>query len=334
MEIEDRIRALKKKHNALILSHFYEDGAIQDIADAVGDSLFLAQRGEAATNPVILLAGVVFMGESVKILSPDKTVLVPDLAAGCSLVDSSPADKYKTWREQHPDAICISYINCSAEVKALSDVICTSSNAEKIVNAIPRDRRILFGPDKNLGRYLSKKLNREMILWPGACEVHILFSSRKLFELKVEHPDALVLAHPECDEAVLQYADIVGATSVLLKAVAERPEKKFIVATETGIFHQMKKARPEAELIQAPAQGACACNDCPYMKLNTLEKIERALETLSPEVTLSPDLLNTARVSLDRMMKISRGESVNWPVAFQPTASQPTASHFENPLFS
>jgi quinolinate synthase len=316
VEIQERIQQLKKKHNALILSHFYEDGEIQDIADHVGDSLFLAQKGQEAVNPVVLLAGVVFMAESVKILSPDKTVLVPDMNAGCSLVDSSPADKYREWRLKHPDGVCISYINCSTEVKALSDVICTSSNAEKIVNSIPKDRQILFGPDKNLGRYLSKKLNREMILWPGACEVHILFSSRKLFELKTEHPDALVIAHPECDEAVLQYADIVGATSVLLKAVEERPEKKFIVATETGIFHQMKKVRPEAQLIQAPAQGSCACNDCPYMKLNTLQKIENALTTLTPEIQLSHQTIERARVSLDRMMRITRGETVLWPEKF------------------
>lgn len=316
VELREKIQKLKKEHNALILAHFYEDGEIQDLADEVGDSLFLAQKGESASHPVILLAGVVFMAESVKILSPTKKVLVPDLNAGCSLVDSSPADKYRTWREEHPEAICISYINCSTEVKALSDVICTSSNAEKIVNAIPKDRPILFGPDKNLGRYLSKKLNREMILWPGSCEVHILFSSRKLFELKTEHPDALVIAHPECDEAVLQYADIVGSTSVLLNAVKERPEKKFIVATETGIFHQMKKARPEAELIQAPAQGSCACNDCPYMKLNTSEKIEQALRTLSPEITLPNQLIEKARVSLNRMMSITRGENVSWPDKF------------------
>ncbi|NCN40131.1 quinolinate synthase NadA [bacterium] len=318
MEIEGRILELKKKHDALILSHFYEDGDIQDIADEVGDSLFLAQKGQLAKNPVVLLAGVVFMAESVKILSPDKKVLVPDMSAGCSLVDSSPADQYKAWRMEHPNGICISYINCSAEVKALSDVICTSSNAEKIVNAIPKERKILFGPDKNLGRFLSKKLNREMILWPGSCEVHVLFSSRKLFELKTLHPDALVIAHPECDETVLDYADVVGSTSLLLKTVETHPEKKFIVATETGIFHQMRKLRPDAELIQAPFQSSCACNDCPYMKLNNLEKIERALSSLSPEVQVAPQLMERARISLDRMMSITQGEGVTWPKEFRP----------------
>lgn len=316
-DIKDRILQLKGKHDALILSHFYEDGEIQDLADHVGDSLYLAQQGQKAANPVILLAGVVFMAESVKILSPTKTVLVPDLSAGCSLVDHSPADKYLAWRKQHPDAICMTYINCSAEVKAISDVICTSSNAEKIVQTIPKDRKILFGPDRNLGRYLSKKLNREMILWPGACEVHVLFSSRKLFEMKTEHPNALVLAHPECDEAVLQYADVVGSTSALLNAVHDKSKNQFIVATETGILHQMKRARPDALFVQAPAQGSCACNDCPYMKLNTLTKIERALESLKPEVHVPPHLIEKARVSLDRMMKITNGEPVTWPQHFQ-----------------
>lgn len=315
--VRDRIARLKKERNALILSHYYEDGEIQDIADFVGDSLALAQQGEKVTNPVIVMAGVVFMGESVKILSPEKTVLVPDMAAGCSLVDHSPYEKYLAWRRQYPGAICVSYVNSSAEVKSITDVCCTSSNAEKIIEAIPKDRRILFGPDRNLGRYLSKKLNREMILWPGACEVHILFESRRLFELKSQHPDALVLAHPECDEAVLQYADVIGATSRLLKEVVEnKAVKKFIVATEIGIFHEMKKARPDAELIQAPAQGSCACNECPYMKMNTLDKIADALEKLEPQIRLSANLIEKSRVGLRRMLDITRGESVTWPTDF------------------
>lgn len=311
----DRIQRLKREKNALILAHYYEDGAIQDIADFVGDSLALAQWGEQAKNPVILMAGVVFMGESVKILSPDKTVLVPDLNAGCSLVQHSPYDKYLAWRREHRDAICVTYVNSSAEVKSITDVCCTSSNAEKIINAIPKDRRILFGPDRNLGRYLAKKLNREMILWPGACEVHILFSDRKLFEMKTEHPDAVVIAHPECDEVVLKYADVIGATSRLLDEVKNNPAKKFIVATEYGIFHQMQKARPDALLLQAPANN-CACNECPYMKMNTLEKIARALDSLKPEVEIAPALLSKARTSLTRMMAITRGERVEWPAAF------------------
>lgn len=312
-----RILELKKSRNALLLAHYYEDGAIQDVADFVGDSLALAQKGEAASQPVILMAGVVFMGESVKILSPDKTVLVPDLDAGCSLVQHSPFERYLAWREKYPDAVCVSYVNSSAEVKSITDVCVTSSNAEKIINAIPQDRRILFGPDRNLGRYLSRKLDREMILWPGACEVHILFSARRLFELKSAHPDALVLAHPECDESVLQNADVIGSTSRLLDEVKNNPARAFIVATEHGIFHQMQKARPDADLIQAPAQGSCACNECPYMKMNTLEKIERALTTLEPAIDLPKPLMAQARHSLDRMMKITRGEPVDWPREFR-----------------
>ena len=315
--VRERILSLKQKHNALILSHYYEDGDIQDIADHVGDSLALAQWGEKATNPVILLAGVVFMAESVKLLSPKKAVLVPDMNAGCSLVDLTPYEKYKEWRMRHPRGIAVTYVNSSTAVKSVSDVICTSSNAEKIINAIPKDREILFGPDKNLGRYLAKKLNREMLLWPGSCEVHVLFSARKLFELKQQHSNAPVLAHPECDDAVLQYADVIGSTSKILESAVTRPEKTFIVATEAGIMHQMKKARPDAEFIQAPAQGACACNECPYMKLNTLEKIEKALKNLSPEVTIPPQYVEKALVPLERMMKITRGESVIWPEEFK-----------------
>lgn len=315
--LESEILELKKKHNAVILSHYYEDGEIQDIADHVGDSLYLAQMGEKLDNPVVLLAGVVFMGESVKLLSPEKTVLVPDMNAGCSLVDHSPFDKYLEWRQQHPDAIAVTYVNSSAAVKSITDVCVTSSNAEKIINAIPKDRPILFGPDRNLGRYLSKKLNREMILWPGSCQVHILFSSRKLFELKQQYPNALVIAHPECTEAVLQHADVIGATSRLLAEVTNNKDvKEFIVATEPGIFHQMQKARPDATLVQAPAEGSCACNECPFMKMNTLEKVRDALKSLNPQVSVDPALAGKARVSLDRMMAITEGRPVEWPSRF------------------
>jgi quinolinate synthase len=315
--IQDQIQELKKKKSAVILAHYYEDGDIQDVADYVGDSLYLAQMGEKLEAPVILLAGVVFMAESVKILSPKKTVLIPDPNAGCSLVDHSPYDKYLDWRMQFPDAICVTYVNSSAAVKSITDVCVTSSNAEKIINAIPKDRRILFGPDRNLGHYLSKKLNREMILYPGFCQVHVLFSAKKLFELKEQHPNARVIAHPECDEAVLHYADVIGATSRLLEEVrTNKSVKEFIVATEDGIFHQMKKERPDAVLIQAPAEGSCACNQCPFMKMNTLEKIRHALETLSPAVSIEPALSEKARVSLDRMMAITEGRSVTWPGEF------------------
>lgn len=315
-KVIDRILRLKKEKNALILAHFYEEGAIQDVADHVGDSLALAEWGEKANHPLLLLAGVVFMGETAKILSPEKTVLVPDMAAGCSLVEHSPFLQYKAWRQKYPEALCVSYVNSSAEVKSITDVCCTSSNAEKIIQSIPKDRQILFGPDRNLGRYLAKKLDRDLILWPGACQVHILFSERNLFEMTSEHPDAVVLAHPECDEVILKYADVIGSTSRLLEEVKKNPAKKFIVATEYGIFHQMRKARPDAILLQAPSEGSCACNECPYMKLNSLEKIASALESLNPRIELPSNLIDKARLSLTRMMSISRGEEVEWPTVF------------------
>lgn len=317
--IIEKIKAIKAQKNATILAHYYEDGEIQDIADHVGDSYFLAQQGQKSQSPLILLAGVVFMAESVKILNPSKKVIVPTLEAGCSLVSDSPYEAYLKWRLEHPDAIAVTYINSSAEVKSISDVIVTSSNAAKIVDAIPKDRPILFGPDQNLGRYLSQKLNRPMILWPGACEVHVLFSRKKLFEMTQDHPEAIVIAHPECDQAVLQYAHVIGSTSRLLEEVQKNPAKKFIVATETGILHQMRKSRPDAELIQAPAEGSCGCNDCPFMKLNTLENLLSALENETPAVTLSEKLIKTAAVSLERMMAITSGQPVTWP------------DHFKNP---
>jgi quinolinate synthase len=320
MGLVQEIIDLKQNRKAVLLSHFYEDGEIQDVADFVGDSLYLAQKGSELDAPVVLLAGVVFMAESVKILSPDKIVLVPDLGAGCSLVTHSPFDRYLAWRRQHPDGIAVTYVNSSAAVKSISDVICTSSNAERIISSIPRERPILFGPDRNLGRYLARKLNREMIFWPGACQVHVLFSSRRLFELKTNHPDAVVIAHPECDPAVLDYADVVGSTSRLLEEVRTNPKNKFIVATEHGILHQMARVRPDATLIQAPIEGSCACNICPYMKMNNLEKIKNALETLQPRVEVEAALRDRALVPLDRMMRITRGESVPWPGRFEAPA--------------
>lgn len=317
-DIAKDIAALKKSKNAVILAHYYEDGEIQDIADAVGDSFFLAKEGQKAHAQVILLAGVVFMAESVKILNPGKTVLVPDLNAGCSLVTSSPYEKYLQWRRQHPTGIAVTYINSSAEVKAISDVIVTSSNAKQILNAIPSDRPVLFGPDANLGRWLMKETGRKMELWQGACEVHELFSARRLFELIQDHPQAVVIAHPECDPQVLQYAHVIGSTSRLLEEVQKNPARQFIVATETGIFHQMQKLRPEAELIQAPTEQdqTCGCNNCPYMKLNSLQKIKLALETLEPQVQLPETLRAQAQVSLDRMMSVTSGQPVTWPDRF------------------
>jgi quinolinate synthase len=314
----EQIYRLKKETDTTILAHYYEDGEIQDLADVVGDSLYLAQKGENLTSKNILLAGVVFMAESVKLLNPKARVLVPDLAAGCSLVNSSPYQDYLAWRLAHPDAICVSYINSSVAVKAISDVICTSSNAKKVIEAIPQDRRILFGPDKNLGRYLMRVTGRKMILWNGACEVHELFSAKRLVQLIHAHPDALVIAHPECDETVLAYATVVGSTSKLLETVKTHPAKKFIVATETGIFHQMKKVRPEAELIQAPTENeSCQCNNCPYMKMNTLEKIIKAMQSLSPEVQVPEAIRPLAKLALKRMLQITKGEPVEWPEIFR-----------------
>ncbi|MBC7371481.1 MAG: quinolinate synthase NadA [Bdellovibrionaceae bacterium] len=316
-DITADIERLKKEKDAVILAHYYEDGDIQDVADFVGDSFFLAKQGQLVPQKVILLAGVVFMAESVKILNPTKTVLVPDLEASCSLVKGAPYEKYLAWRQANPDGIAVTYINSSAEVKAISDVIITSSNAEQIIKAIPADRKILFGPDQHLGRWLSKRLNRPFELWPGACEVHVLFNARRLYELTLEHPDAVVIAHPECEESVLAYAQVIGSTSRLLEEVQKNPSKKFIVATETGIFHQMQKLRPDVTLIQAPVLDAgCLCNDCPYMKMNTMQKIKRALETLQPAVKLEEALRVKARVSLDRMMDITSGKPVSWPAEF------------------
>lgn len=317
-DIIAEIQRLKREQNATILAHYYEDGEIQDLADHVGDSFQLAKFGQTTDAKVILLAGVVFMAESVKILNPSKKVLVPDLGAGCSLVTGSPYEKYLAWRRQHRDGIAVTYINSSADVKTISDVIITSSNAQKIIEAIPKDRPILFGPDQHLGRWLSKKLGREFLLWPGSCQVHVLFNAKRLNELMAQHPDAVVIAHPECDESILAYAQVVGSTSRLLEEVQKNPARKFIVATETGIFHQMKKTRPDAELIQAPVLDAgCACNDCPYMKMNTLEKIRHALQTLQPEIQMDESVRQKAQISLDRMMAIAAGKTVTWPSRFE-----------------
>lgn len=317
VDLVESIKNLKKQKDVAILAHYYEDGAIQDIADHVGDSFFLAKVGQTLPHQNILLAGVVFMAESVKILNPDKTVLVPDLGAGCSLVQSSPYEKYLAWRRQNPEALCVTYINSSAEVKSISDVIITSSNAAQIIESIPKDRKILFGPDQHLGKWLSKKLNREMTFWDGSCEVHVLFNANMLYELIQKNKDAVVIAHPECDEAVLRYADVIGSTSHLLEEVKKNPAKKFIVATETGIFHQMNKLRADIELIQAPVMDEnCLCNDCPYMKMNTLLKIKNTLDTFSNKITLNESLRIKAHTSLDRMMKITSNQKVDWPEKF------------------
>jgi len=317
MSLAQDIQNLKSEKNAIILAHYYEDGNIQDIADFVGDSYQLAPAGQSSQTNVILVAGVVFMGESVKILNPNKKVLVPDLNAGCSLVKASPYEGYLKWRRVNPCGIAVTYINSSAEVKAISDVIVTSSNAQKILSSIPKERPILFGPDRHLGRYLSRQINRNMLLWEGDCEVHQLFSAKQLYALIKKNPDAVVIAHPECDESVLQYAHVIGSTSILLQEVKANPAKTFIVATETGILHQMQKARPDAILIQAPGEdGVCGCTQCPYMKLNSLEKIKLALSDFRPEIQLDSDLASRARVPLERMIQAANGEMVQYPNLF------------------
>lgn len=317
-QLIEEIKNLKEKNQVLMLAHYYQDGDIQELADYCGDSYFLAQKGQSSSAQNVLLAGVVFMAESVKILSPNKRVFVPDFKAGCSLVSGTPYKDFVEWRKKHPDHIAITYINSSAEVKAVSDVICTSSNAPKIVDSIPKDRPILFGPDQNLGRFLAKKTGREMLQWPGQCEVHVLFSAKKLFEMREENPGAKVLAHPECEEPVLVHADYIGSTSgIINELTTDTDTKTFIVATETGIFHQLQKARPDAKIIQAPFEGHCQCNDCPYMKLNTLEKIHKVLTELDNEVQVDPELIDRARLPLQRMMDITNDKAVTWPTSFQ-----------------
>ncbi len=306
LDLEEEIGRLKKARNAVILAHYYQDGEVQDVADFIGDSLQLAQAAAKTQADVICFAGVHFMAETAKILNPDKVVVVPDMEAGCSLASGAPAAKIAAWKARHPGAVLASYINCSAEVKALSDYIVTSSNALKIVGQIPANETVLFAPDKNLGGYLVKKLGRSMVLWPGTCIVHDTFSERKLIGLKERHPGALVLAHPECDDVVLRMADYVGSTTGILNFATKSDAKSFIVATEPGILHQMAKAAPDKELIPAPPEASCACNECPHMKKNTLEKVYLALRDLEPRLEMDEALLRAARVPIDRMLEMSK----------------------------
>lgn len=305
IDYREEILRLKKELNAVILAHYYQEGPIQDIADVVGDSLELARRAAQTTADVIVFAGVHFMAETARILNPDKQVLLPDLNAGCSLAEGCPAPAFKEFREKHPGHVAISYINCSAEVKALSDIICTSSNAEKIIRQIPPEKPIIFAPDKNLGRYLVKKTGRPMLLWNGSCIVHETFSLRKIIQLQMEHPDAELIAHPECEDPLLERAAFIGSTSGLLKHVQTSPLKKFIVATEAGILHQMRKAAPEKEFIPAPPEANCACNDCPYMKLNTMEKLYLCMKNRAPEIVLDPVIAEKALIPIKRMLEMS-----------------------------
>jgi len=306
LDLRAEIDRLRKERNAVILAHYYQKPEIQDIADFVGDSLELSRKAAETDADVIAFSGVRFMAETAKILSPDKIVVLPDMNAGCSLEDSCPPDKFKAFREAHPDHIALTYINCSAEVKALSDVIVTSSSAEKILSQIPKDQKIIFGPDKHLGGYLSRKFGREMLLWPGVCIVHEAFSETELLKLKAQYPDAPVAAHPECPPHVLDHADLIGSTSAILEFAKTTPHDTVIIATEPHIIHQMEKAVPEKTFIGAPgADGNCNCNICPYMAMNTMEKLYIALRDLQPRIEMDEELRIAAKKSLDRMLEMA-----------------------------
>ena len=306
LDLFAEIERLKKEKNAVILAHYYQEPDIQDVADFIGDSLGLAQKARETDAGIIIFAGVHFMAETAKILNPSKKVLLPDLRAGCSLADSAPAPLFKAFKDKHPDHIVISYINCTADIKALSDIICTSSNAEKIIESVPKDQPIIFAPDKNLGAYLNKKTGRNMLLWNGACMVHEIFSLQKITKLKIRHPQAKVIAHPECEEAVLAIADYIGSTTQLLKYTEKDTATQYIVATETGILHQMQQNSPKKTFIPAPPTNSCACNDCPHMKLNTLEKLYLCMQYEQPEIIMDEKLRLAAKIPMDRMMEISK----------------------------
>src|ERR1035437_419443 len=305
LDLFAEIERLKKEKNAIILAHYYQEPDIQDVADFIGDSLGLAQQAEKTKADIIVFAGVHFMAETAKILNPNKKVLLPDLKAGCSLADSAPTALFKQFRDKHPDHIIISYINCSAEIKALSDIICTSSNAQKIIESLPPEQKIIFAPDKNLGAYLKKKTGRDIVLWNGACIVHEIFSLEKITKLKIRHPKAKVIAHPECEEPVLRVADFIGSTTSLLKYSMTDDAQEYIVATETGILHQMQKESPHKTFIPAPPENMCACNDCPYMKLNTLEKLYLCMEYEEPQIIMDENLRAAALKPIQRMLEIS-----------------------------
>ncbi|WP_089783635.1 quinolinate synthase NadA [Chitinophaga sp. YR573] len=305
LDLFAEIERLKKEKNAIVLAHYYQEPDIQDVADYIGDSLGLSQQAAKTDADIIVFAGVHFMAETAKILSPQKKVLLPDLKAGCSLADSAPPELFRRFKEKHPDHLVISYINCSAGIKALSDIICTSSNAEKIIESVPKDQPIIFAPDRNLGAYLARKTGRDMLLWNGACMVHEIFSLEKITKLKIRHPKAKVIAHPECEAAVLAVADYIGSTTGLLKYTLKDDAQEYIVVTETGILHQMQKENPGKTFIPAPPNNACACNDCPHMKLNTLEKLYLCMEYEEPEITMNETLRIAAKKPIERMLEIS-----------------------------
>lgn len=306
LDLFSEIERLKKEKNAILLAHYYQEPDIQDVADYIGDSLGLAQQAEKTKADLIVFAGVHFMAETAKILNPSRKVVIPDLKAGCSLSDSCPPALFKKFKEQHPDHIVVSYINCSAGIKALSDVICTSSNAKIIVESFPKDQPIIFAPDKNLGAYINKVTGRNMLLWNGACMVHEIFSLEKITKQKIQHPNAKLIAHPECEEPILKMADYIGSTTGLLKFTQSDPTKEYIVATEAGILHQMEKANPDKIFIPAPPDNTCACNECPHMKRNTLEKIYLCMEYEMPEILMDEALRLAAKKPIDRMLEISR----------------------------
>lgn len=307
-DLEGAILRLKRERNAVLLAHYYQDDELQDLADFVGDSLQLAQAAQKTQADVILFCGVHFMAETAKILNPTRKVVVPDMTAGCSLADGCPPEKLAAWQKKYPGHVTVSYVNCSAAVKAMSDCIVTSSNAEKIIRSYPLSQPILFAPDQHLGRYLMKKTGRtaaNMVVYPGSCMVHELFSEKALVELKLAHPDARVLAHPECEERVLAHADFIGSTSALIKRAVEDGAEKFIIATEPGVIHEMRKRAPEKEFLPAPAEGGCACNQCPHMRKNTAEKVYLALRDLAPELELPEDLRLRALRPIEKMLALS-----------------------------
>ena len=305
LDLFEEINRLKKEKNAVILAHYYQDGDIQDIADYIGDSLGLSQQAAKTDADIIVFAGVHFMAETAKILSPGKKVLLPDVKAGCSLADSCPPHLFRKFKENYPDHLVITYVNCTAELKALSDIVCTSSNAVQIVESLPPEQKIIFGPDKNLGAYVAKKTGRDLVLWNGACMVHEIFSREKMTKLKERYPNAKILAHPECEEVILKMADYIGSTTGILKYTTKSEAKEFIVATESGILHQMQKDNPDKVFIPAPPNNNCACNDCPHMKRNTLEKLYLCLKNEMPEVTVPEDIIEKAVKPIERMLEIS-----------------------------
>jgi len=306
IDLFDEINKLKKEKNAIILAHYYQDPDIQDIADYIGDSLGLAKAAAEANADIIVFAGVHFMAETAKILNPSKKVLLPDFNAGCSLADSCPPEPFARFKAQHPDHVVVSYINCSADIKALTDIICTSTNALDIINSIPSNKGIIFAPDRNLGRWLMEKTGREMLLWYGSCQVHEIFSLEKISKLMFQHPDAEFIAHPECEQAILDMASFVGSTTALLNYSKSSPCKTFIVGTETGIIHQMQKDSPNKTFIPAPPDNSCACNDCPHMKLNTLEKLYLTMEHELPELQMDDELIEKSLLPMQRMMEVSK----------------------------